>query len=522
MSADPLSGDVSIRPKCDHGRSIVARPPSAKPERRFFKGTPVAGAPGWHVVCRTEPVRSGFPMGWLRHTRLTAIAVTVGLIVLVLVLSMVRAHWSEELTRARGIVAADTKLRDEVRALEAANARPSAEVKQASTRQSELESARKLADPPLGELTAVRDAVHQELARPEEAHALLRRQNAQLNQTVTRDRDARSGAVAAAEKTQAEMAEKLAAASDATNRAKAELASLRTELGAKLRELATVMVARDEVHSRPIKMKAAAERPETEPERLRTELAAAGPEVESIKPAKTELEQEIAALDLHPNLATEAALQNLIIMAEEIAAQNAAFDSARSQEAAPPRSPKVRRAPVADQPASAAPAPSATPRQPAPKPARHAEANQPPDSGASVAMLVSMPQAAGSPGRHVARGASMPDDPSALRAGDIRLFIHHVAHHQGGAALAQRLTDHLRHQGFTVAEVRPVDFDISTPSVRYFFERDRAASQRLVEELGRFFDEGTSLAPDHASDFSHFLPKPRPGNVEVWLPASLR
>jgi hypothetical protein len=86
--------------------------------------------------------------------------------------------------------------------------------------------------------------------------------------------------------------------------------------------------------------------------------------------------------------------------------------------------------------------------------------------------------------------------------------------------LAQRLADYLRREGFTVAGIRAVDFSIGSPSVRYFFARDRAASQRLVEELGRFFEEGTSRAPDHASDFTHYLPKPRPGNVEFWLPTS--
>ena len=74
--------------------------------------------------------------------------------------------------------------------------------------------------------------------------------------------------------------------------------------------------------------------------------------------------------------------------------------------------------------------------------------------------------------------------------------------------------------GFTVADIRSVDFSIGKPSVWYFFARDRAASQRLVEELGRFSPGGASLGPDHASDFTHFVPKPRPGSVEVWLPGS--
>jgi hypothetical protein len=133
----------------------------------------------------------------------------------------------------------------------------------------------------------------------------------------------------------------------------------------------------------------------------------------------------------------------------------------------------------------------------------------------------SSPQADAKPARpHVASGVSTSDKQLTPPAGGIKVFIHHVAGHQQDAALAQRLADYLRGQGFTVADIRPVDFSIGKPSVRYFVARDHAASQRLVEQLARFFEGRTSLAPDQASDFTHYLPKPRPGNVEVWLPAS--
>jgi hypothetical protein len=102
-------------------------------------------------------------------------------------------------------------------------------------------------------------------------------------------------------------------------------------------------------------------------------------------------------------------------------------------------------------------------------------------------------------------------------ATEIRVFIHHVARQQGDAALARQLADYLRRRGFIVADIRPVDFSIGKPSVRYFFARDRAASRQLVEEVSRFFEETPSQAPDEASDFTHYVPKPRPGNVEVWL-----
>jgi hypothetical protein len=111
-------------------------------------------------------------------------------------------------------------------------------------------------------------------------------------------------------------------------------------------------------------------------------------------------------------------------------------------------------------------------------------------------------------------------DHPALSPGEVRVFIHHVTERAADAALAHRLADHLQRQGFTVADIRPVDFSIGQPSVRYFFEDDRSASERLVDALGRFFEEAALRVPDHASDFTHFVPKPRPGNVEVWLPAS--
>ena len=145
---------------------------------------------------------------------------------------------------------------------------------------------------------------------------------------------------------------------------------------------------------------------------------------------------------------------------------------------------------------------------------------EPVEAGRSPPQVEVKPATPGPAGLRTASEVANSDDQSALPAGDIRIFIHHVADHRGDATLAQQLADYLRGQGFTVADIRPVDFGIGKPTVRYFFARDRAASQRLVEDLGRFFKGRRSLAPAHASDFTHFLPKPRQGNVEVWLPTS--
>jgi hypothetical protein len=168
--------------------------------------------------------------------------------------------------------------------------------------------------------------------------------------------------------------------------------------------------------------------------------------------------------------------------------------------------------------ASAAPSQSPVGGTPSRAPVSRTVSPQPSPSSPQAAARPARPGLAAEP--QVAGEVSSSEDRPALPAGEIRVFIHHVADHHGDAALAQRLADHLQRQGFTVADIRPVDFSIDKPSVRYFFARDRAASRRLVDELGRFFEERTSAVPDDAIDFTHFVPKPRPGNVEVWLPAS--
>jgi hypothetical protein len=171
---------------------------------------------------------------------------------------------------------------------------------------------------------------------------------------------------------------------------------------------------------------------------------------------------------------------------------------------------------LAGMPSAARPQPSMG-GTPSPTPASRAEALQPSRSSPQAAGGSATPGSAAKP--QVASEVSSLEDRRALPTGEIRIFIHHVAGHQEDVVLAQQLADHLRRQGFTVADIRPVDFSIRKPSVRYFFDDDRSASERLVDELGRFFEEAALGTPDHASDFTHFVPKPRPGNVEVWLPA---
>jgi hypothetical protein len=103
---------------------------------------------------------------------------------------------------------------------------------------------------------------------------------------------------------------------------------------------------------------------------------------------------------------------------------------------------------------------------------------------------------------------------------DIRIFIHYDSSDVASAALAHRLAGYLRDLGFAVADIRTVDFRIEKPSVRYFFGADRNDSEHLVQAVEGFFDDPQSRSPPRATDFTHYTPKPRPGNVEVWLPTS--
>jgi hypothetical protein len=186
----------------------------------------------------------------------------------------------------------------------------------------------------------------------------------------------------------------------------------------------------------------------------------------------------------------------------------------RQAPASPPQPGARPVSPAATAPAQAAGETSSStvpPPKPAPRVAAAVAGEAVPskDSPASAALTTTV---------QVTGAASATADRAA--PGAIRVFIHHTANRGGDAALAQRLADHLRGQGFTGADIRAVDFSIGKASVRYFFDDDRSASERLVEELGRFLEGAASRAPDHATDFTHFTPKPRSGNVEVWLPAS--
>ena len=172
-----------------------------------------------------------------------------------------------------------------------------------------------------------------------------------------------------------------------------------------------------------------------------------------------------------------------------------------------------------------------------PSPEPRAAPGQPPAAAPHVVPIsAERPQSALSPGVQLVGAladealapaerldfAQMPPaaNPAASGNGHIRVFIHYGAGRVEDAATAARLAQYLRQRDFEVADIRAVEIPIGSPGVRYFFQRDQAESRRLLDDLGWFFRAMPEQAPEETSDFTHYNPKPAPGNVEIWLPAT--
>lgn len=109
----------------------------------------------------------------------------------------------------------------------------------------------------------------------------------------------------------------------------------------------------------------------------------------------------------------------------------------------------------------------------------------------------------------VAQPAADADDAAPLGLPIRRAVIHHL----GGTAVvdALRAAGYLRRLADTV-ELRVVPDVPALPSIRYFYEEDAGAAQVTaiaLEGSGRFQVRG----------FPEYRPRPRPGLIEVWMPA---
>ena len=293
----------------------------------------------------------------------------------------------EELNDAAGIMATNARLREAAQALEEDNQRLTTELTRALSRHSELQSAGELADARIAELTEAVEAAGRESVRLDEALVRLRRQNAQLEQSVERADAAREATVARADRAQVEMSEKLAAATDAVARTKAELAAAQDQLGQAAGAAVEAERARQSATSEADALR-------NDLARAREELTAAATATDRLRTANAGLEQQLASLHTGSRSATEMARQNLIVMAEKIAALNAALETVRSHEATPPASPQAEPEPdpAADEPA-ATPATAPTPPPPAPEPADDVDASRPADGVTNVAIAAPSPVA---------------------------------------------------------------------------------------------------------------------------------
>jgi hypothetical protein len=136
-----------------------------------------------------------------------------------------------------------------------------------------------------------------------------------------------------------------------------------------------------------------------------------------------------------------------------------------------------------------------------------------PDNVVTGPTLPSAPAASGGPSLAVpaatAAQPAQPAEPSAPRG--LRVFVHHRANSNPGAAAAEEVAQSLRSAGIEVGSVRPAPFVPSTPVVRYFHDEDQAAAARLAGRLGR----GWAI-----QDFRAYMPQPPPQTLEVWLPGN--
>jgi predicted nucleic acid-binding Zn-ribbon protein len=269
----------------------------------------------------------------------------------------------EELSAA---VSVNSKLRKEVEALKKDNQRLTTELAEASSRQSEAESARAR----IAELTKGVEAARAQSGQLQEALNRLQRQDAELNQSVSRARAAREAADARAAKTQAEMTSKLKEAVDVAARAKAELSAAQDHVS----QAADAAVEAERARQAAVREAAAVR---NEAARARQALAEATTEIDRLKDANAAMAQQIASLQTESQSATQAARQNLVLMGEKIAALKAALGSTLSDDGVTQSAPKPEAVPPEAERATAAPATLVTPPRSEPTPARDPEADQP-------------------------------------------------------------------------------------------------------------------------------------------------
>ncbi|HEX2529549.1 MAG TPA: hypothetical protein VHL31_25045 [Geminicoccus sp.] len=196
-----------------------------------------------------------------------------------------------------------------------------------------------------------------------------------------------------------------------------------------------------------------------------------------------------------------------------------------------PQEPRIRPAPdlpILDAQADSAPLPA--PRFPVRLQALEAPAPLPPDPAQLMADLPRPPEppaprASGTPDDELLRVEVVPQPveptvPAELPGlpSEPRVFIHYSGVDGVSAERAERLATLLRARNYPLVAIRRVPFQIGQPSVRYFFEENRADANQLVQLSSRILPPYLRGAYGRPADFTHFSPKPQPGTLEIWLP----
>ncbi len=157
------------------------------------------------------------------------------------------------------------------------------------------------------------------------------------------------------------------------------------------------------------------------------------------------------------------------------------------------------------------------PERTAPAPGRAAELRAVPARAALPAATV---LAASSSDLRVPMHADYLRTPTATRARFVTAR-EQPAHTEGASiivhahdpAAADALLDRIRAAGVAVRDVVTIDLAITRDRVRYFFPEDRAVAEAV--------SAGLPMATD-VQDFTHYVPRPTPGTLELWLRAEAR
>jgi hypothetical protein len=106
-----------------------------------------------------------------------------------------------------------------------------------------------------------------------------------------------------------------------------------------------------------------------------------------------------------------------------------------------------------------------------------------------------------------------------VSASQPRVLLIYAPNRERGRAVAAGIVRQLGQKGFAVVDMRGVNVQLSSPTIRYFFPEDRPATTMASEIVAASLDE-EGLAPPRirVQNFTWSQKKPVRGTLEVWVP----